>query len=74
MKPNTWYQIHTNGGTTTFARFYEGQTESAETIFIFEKMQVDTTTEGTAEVFGVEEYGTAEDAAERLRVAEHLSE
>ena len=69
-----WIQIHTNGATTTFARFYEGKNEGGETIFPFEKMQVDTTGGSYAEIFGVEEYGTEADAAERLRVAVHLGE
>jgi hypothetical protein len=69
-----WIQIHTNGATTTFARFYEGKNEGGETTFPFEKMQVDTTGGSYAEVFGVEEYATEADAAERLRVAVHLGE
>jgi len=70
---NTWYQIHTNGAVTTFARFYEGQSPEGDTIFYFEKMQTDNVN-NLVEVFGIEEYENAADAAERLRVAIRLAE
>lgn len=54
---NTWYQIHTNGGTTTFARIYQGQDADGYGCFWFEKMAVDTTTpQGSAEIFGHEDF------------------
>ncbi len=40
---NTWYQIHTNGGITTFARIYLGHDDNGYGCFVFEKMTVDTT-------------------------------
>jgi hypothetical protein len=68
-----WIQIHTNGASTTFARFYEGQDADGDTIFYFEKMEVDTTGESHAEIFGIEEYENEADAAERLRAAIQLA-
>lgn len=59
-----WYQIHTNGATTTFARYYASPDGTGE----FEKMQVDVVN-GTAEVFGEEHYFDWQDAKTRVRVA-----
>jgi hypothetical protein len=55
MEPNTWVQIHTNGASTTFARFYEAQTDEGATIFRFEKMAADSVNKIT-EVFGESDY------------------
>jgi hypothetical protein len=38
---STWYQIHTNGGTTTFARIYQGQDDKGYGCWWFEKMSVE---------------------------------
>jgi hypothetical protein len=59
-----WYQIHTNGATTTFARYYVSPDTTGE----FEKMQVDVVN-GRVEVFGEEHYHDWQDAKTRLRVA-----
>lgn len=59
-----WYQIHTNGATTTFARYYASPDTTGE----FEKMQVDLV-DGTAEVFATEHYFDWQDAKTRVRVA-----
>lgn len=59
-----WYQIHTNGATITFARYYASPDSTGE----FEKMQVDVVN-GTAEVFGEEHFFEWQDAKTRLRVA-----
>jgi hypothetical protein len=72
MSANTWYQIHTNGAATTFARFYEGQNEEGATIFVFEKMATDFVN-NLVEVFGVEEFGSAEGAANRVQEAVALA-
>lgn len=69
MNENTWMQIHTNGASTTFARFYAGQTDSGQPIFVFQKMEVDITGGGHAEIFGEEQYQFASDAAYRLVAA-----
>jgi hypothetical protein len=69
MQPNTWFQIHTNGATTTLARFYEGQTEAGAPTFVFEKVQFDITGDGSAETFGREDYATEAEAVNRLVVA-----
>jgi hypothetical protein len=73
IKSNTWYQIHTNGATTTFARFYEGQDETGATLFIFQKMQSDITTDGFAEIFGEQGFDTEEAARSRLDEALELA-
>lgn len=73
MKPNTWVQIHTNGASTTFARFYEGQTDTGEPTFVFEKMESDITAGGHAELFGREDFISAEGAANRLSEAVELA-
>lgn len=64
LKDAKWYQIHTNGATTTFARYYVSPDSTGE----FEKMQVDIVN-GTAEVFGEEHYFDWQDAKTRVRVA-----
>jgi hypothetical protein len=65
-----WVQIHTNGATTTFARWYTGMKESGETTYIFEKMQVDTINGGKdITIFGEEHFAYADEARERARVA-----
>ncbi len=65
-----WYQIHTNGGTTTFARIYAGHDEAGFGCFWFEKMTVDTTVpQGGAEIFGMESYTSDLSARERLTAA-----
>jgi hypothetical protein len=69
MNEATWTQIHTNGASTTFARWYTGQIDSGETTFIFEKMEVDITAGGRAEIFGREDFDTAQQAQWRVRVA-----
>ena len=67
---NTWYQIHTNGGTTTFARIYQGQDANGFGCFWFEKMSVDTTTRrGGAEIFGAEDFTGELTAHDRLIAA-----
>lgn len=67
---NTWYQIHTNGGTTTFARIYLGHDDNGYGCFVFEKMSADTTFQGGgAEVFGREEFTGDLSAVERLNAA-----
>lgn len=63
-KDAKWYQIHTNGATTTFARYYASPDSTGE----FEKMQVDLVN-GTAEMFGAEHYHDWQDAKTRVRVA-----
>ena len=69
-KAATWYQIHTNGGTHTFARYYEGETAYGAPRYVFEKMSTDTTTEdGGAELFGREHFTTEAAAIVRLRQA-----
>ncbi len=59
-----WYQIHTNGATATFARFYASPDGTGE----FEKVSVDFVN-GTNEVFGEEHYYDWQDAKTRVRVA-----
>lgn len=67
---NTWYQIHTNGAGTTFARIYQGQDENGFGCFWFEKMSVDTATPmGYAEIFGREDFTSEITAQERLNAA-----
>ena len=67
---NTWYQIHTNGAGTTFARIYLGHDENGFGCFVFEKMSVDTGTHmGYAEIFGREEFTGDLSAVERLNAA-----
>lgn len=67
---NTWYQIHTNGGTTTFARIYQGQDADGFGCFWFEKMTVDTTVpQGGAEIFGMEDFTSEITAQNRLERA-----
>ena len=67
---NTWYQIHTNGGTHTFARIYQGQDEKGFGCFWFEKMAVDTTVpQGGAEIFGMEDFTSELTAQSRLERA-----
>ena len=69
-KVATWYQIHTNGGTHTLARYYEGRTEAGDLVYVFEKMAADTTTqEGGAELFGREHFETEAAAIVRVRQA-----
>ena len=69
-KAATWYQNHSNGGTHTLARYYEGQDATGSRAYVFEKMAVDTTTqEGSAELFGREEYTREGAAVVRLRQA-----
>lgn len=64
---NTWYQIHTNGGITTFARIYQGQDANGYGCWWFEKMTVDTTVpQGGAEIFGREEFTGDLSAQSRL--------
>lgn len=70
VEMNTWYQIHTNGGTTTFARIYQGQDADGFGCFWFEKMAVDSTTpEGSAEIFGHEDFTSEITAHNRLERA-----
>jgi len=67
---NTWYQIHTNGAGTTFARIYQGQDAEGFGCFWFEKMSVDTGTPmGYAEIFGHEDFTSEISAHERLNAA-----
>jgi hypothetical protein len=67
---NTWYQIHTNGAGTTFARIYQGQDENGFGCFWFEKMSVDTGTHmGYAEIFGRESFTSELTAHNRLERA-----
>ena len=75
MKRNTWYQIHTNGGTTTFARWRKYPDYTLNVVeYLFEKMSVDTTTpQGSVEMFGDEVFGTAEAATARLAEAVELA-
>jgi hypothetical protein len=70
---NPWYQIHTNGAVTTFARFYEGQNPEGDTIFYFEKMQADNVN-NLVEVFGIEEYDELTAAINRVKIARTLAE
>ena len=70
---NTWYQIHTNGAVTTFARFYEGKSDAGAAIFAFEKMQVDSVNK-LIEVFGEEEYDELTAAINRVKIARTLAE
>ena len=71
---NTWYQIHTNGGTTTFARWYVGMTEQGEPVFGFEKLQADHSFEGGhAEIFGREEFSSMEAVVSRVQEAIELA-
>jgi hypothetical protein len=72
MNANTWYQIHTNGASTTFARWYEGQDAEGDTTFYFEKMATDFVN-NLVEVFGIEEFGSAEGAASRVQEAVALA-
>lgn len=64
LKDAKWYQIHTNGATITFARYYASPDSTGE----FEKIQVDVVN-GTAELFGQEHFFEWQDAKTRLRVA-----
>jgi len=81
MKRNTWYQIHTNGGTTTFARYTrqetaqeKGDVEILVEVEVFEKLSVDTTTpQGGAEIFGREEFYDEGAAMARLAEAVELA-
>ena len=67
---NTWYQIHTNGAGTTFARIYQGQDAEGFGCFWFEKMSVDTATHmGYAQIFGQENFTGDLGALERLNAA-----
>jgi hypothetical protein len=67
---NTWYQIHTNGGTTTFARVTQGEDSDGYACFWFMKMAVDSTSkEGSAEVFGHQDFTGDLTAFERLYAA-----
>lgn len=69
-KAATWYQIHTNGGTHTFARYYEGQTADREPLYVFEKMSAEIIAQdGRAELFGREHFTTEAAAVVRLRQA-----
>ena len=70
---NTWYQIHTNGAVTTFARFYEGKSDAGAAIFAFEKMQADSVNK-LIEVFGEEEYDELTAAINRVKIARTLAE
>jgi hypothetical protein len=72
MSANTWIQIHTNGASTTFARWYEGQNAEGDTIFVFEKMATDFVN-NLIEVFGVEEFGSVEGATNRVQEAVALA-
>jgi len=74
-KENLWVQIHTNGGTTTFARWRKYPDYTLNVVeYLFEKMSVDTTTpQGSVEVFGDQIFGTAEAAMARLDEAVALS-
>ena len=72
MNENTWIQIHTNGASTTFARWYEGQDAEGDTVFYFEKMATDFVN-NIVEVFGVEEFGSAEGATNRIQEAVALA-
>ena len=68
---STWYQIHTNGGTTTFARIYQGQDDKGYGCWWFEKMTVDTTVpQGGAEIFGREAFTGDLTAQSRLERAQ----
>ena len=70
LRVATWYQIHTNGGFTTFARIYEGYDAEGLGCWHFEKMSVDSTTpHGGAELFGMESYTSDLSARERLAAA-----
>ena len=70
VEANTWYQIHTNGAGTTFARIYQGQDENGFGCFWFEKMSVDTATHmGYAEIFGREDFTSELTAQMRLERA-----
>jgi hypothetical protein len=69
MEETKWVQIHTNGANTTFARWYTGQNENGGSVYIFEKMGVDITAGGHAELFGSEQFAYADEARERVRVA-----
>lgn len=74
MERNTWVQIHTNGGTTTFARWYAERATNNELMFVFEKMAVDTTTpSGSAEIFGREEFILPSGASARVAEAVALA-
>jgi len=68
---NTWYQIHTNGAVSTFARWWAGMTDTGEPAFAFEKLQVDHTDSGSgsAVIFGGQEFGSVEGAVNRLEEA-----
>jgi hypothetical protein len=72
MSENTWIQIHTNCASTTFARWYEGQDAEGDTVFYFEKMATDFVN-NLIEVFGIEEFGSAEGAANRVQEAVALA-
>lgn len=74
MERNVWVQIHTNGGTTTFARWYEERATNNNLMFVFEKMAVDTTTpSGSAEIFGREEFIFPSGASARVAEAVALA-
>lgn len=70
MNNAEWVQIHTNGASTTFARYYEGQNAEGDTVFFFEKMATDIVN-NIVEIFGVEEFDS-ENAAQ-LRVNQAVS-
>ena len=74
-KENLWFQIHTNGGTTTFARWRKYPDYTLNVVeYLFEKMSVDSTTpQGSVEVFGDEIFATADAAMARLDEAVALA-
>lgn len=66
-KMSEWKQIHTNGATTTFARYYE-QEDGA---YRFQKLAADHTAEpsGFSEIYGDEILATKSEAEARLNEA-----
>jgi hypothetical protein len=84
MKANVWYQIHTNGATTTFVRYrvvpvFYGTTPDGQdvegTSTVFEKMSVDITAAGaSAEIWGREVFQIHSDAIARMERALELAQ
>jgi hypothetical protein len=65
VKANTWYQLHTNGASVTFARYYKGTAAGGADVFIFEKLDVDLVV-SSCQLYSVEAYVEELEAMARL--------
>lgn len=68
MSENTWTQIHTNGASTTFARYYKATDDTGATLWAFEKLATDYVN-SIAESFGQEYFPTEDEARDRFLTA-----